>query len=80
MEAGKWSSQVPKKLPVIKMHDSDRSDGIDTFLVWNPKDFALFLASYIIKYDGNYARWFSTNDAKQAEYRRKVESIKAKFV
>ena len=81
MEVGKWpANEVPTDLPTIKMHDADKSDGIDEFIVWNPKDCALFLARYIRRHSGNWARWNSTDAAKQSVYRLKVNEIKNRFV
>lgn len=79
MEAGKWKD-LPKNLPVIKMHDSDKTDGIDTFIVWNPTDFALYLAAYITRHGGNFARWYSLNSDAQKTYAQKVSAVKTKFV
>jgi len=78
MEQGAWGNYVPKGLPTIPLKDPKL--GIRNYIVWNPKDFALFLASYIVKYDGNFARWNSTNPDKQLSYKKAVNSITNKFV
>lgn len=39
-----------------------------------------YVAKYIMKHDGNYARWFSTDASKQAVYRKHMGEIKAKIV
>jgi hypothetical protein len=83
MEVGKWSNINPDELEpyTIKMHDADKTDGIDEFIVWkHPKYAALYLAAYIQRHKGNWARWNTTNEAKQAVYRAKVDTIKSKFV
>ncbi len=78
MEAGKWSG-IPKNLPTIQMDDKLKK-GMETFIVWNPKDFALFLGAYIVKYNGNFARWNTLMPLGQAEYARRVSAIKTQFV
>jgi len=77
MEAGKWKDLA--NLPTVTMNDSDKADGADKFIKWNPVDFALYLAEYIKRHNGNYARWYSTNSEKQAEYRAKLATIKNRF-
>ena len=76
MEQGKWSNvpkldTIPLKDPILGMRD---------YLIWNPKDFAVYLAEYIKRFDGNFARWNSTNTTRQSEYRKRVNSINNKFV
>jgi hypothetical protein len=39
----------------------------------------MFNAFYIKKYNGNYARWFSTDPIKQELYRKKIESIRPRL-
>lgn len=39
-----------------------------------------FKAKYIVHYNGNYARWFSTDANAQAVYRKKLESITPRIV
>lgn len=39
-----------------------------------------YVAKYIKKHNGNYARWFSTDASKQAVYREHMGEIKAKIV
>jgi hypothetical protein len=78
-----WPVEVPKS-PTVTFRvdpalDSAGRSKID-YIVWSPEPFALFLASYIKKYNGNFARWFSTDENKQVSYREKVNSIKTKFV
>lgn len=40
----------------------------------------MYLASYINKYDGNYARWYSTDTKQQAIYRKQVSSVTPRIV
>jgi len=83
MEVGKWSN-IDKYLLepyTVKMQDADLSDGIDEFIVWkSPTQFAFYLAEYIKRHGGNWARWNTTNAEKQALYRSKVNSLTTKFV
>lgn len=83
MEVGKWKD-LPKEListQTVKMEDADKSDGIDEFIVWkSPTSFAIYLAEYIKRYNGNWARWNTTNAEKQRKYAAIVNSIKTKFV
>lgn len=80
---GKWPSPVPTS-PTIKMKVNPALEAGGRseleFIVWTPKECALFLAAYIKRYNGNFARWFSTNEAKQKKYAEAVNKIKAKFV
>lgn len=39
-----------------------------------------FKAKYIVRYNGNYARWFSTDAGAQAVYRKALESITPRIV
>lgn len=40
---------------------------------------AMFLADYINRYNGNWARWYSTKANEQADYRAKVNSVTPRF-
>jgi len=82
MTKGNWGAGVPTDTINFKTNpalDSGGRSNID-FILWNPKDFALYLASYIKRHNGNYGRWFSTIPEKQTSYANKVQTIKAKFV
>lgn len=71
-----WPKVVPQNETV-----TFKVKGVDyTYLVWNPYDFALFLANYIRKFDGNFARWNSLNVAEQEKYRKSVNAVKPLFV
>jgi murein DD-endopeptidase MepM/ murein hydrolase activator NlpD len=39
-----------------------------------------YKAKYIIKYEGNYARWYNTNTDAQEKYRESLKGVKARFV
>lgn len=78
MEIGKWGKSVPNA-GTVQMKEG--GTGIKkTFLVWNPKNFALFLADYITRYNGNFARWNSLQPDTQKEYANRVSKIKSRFV
>ncbi|MFO1369936.1 MAG: hypothetical protein U1F46_13160 [Marinagarivorans sp.] len=38
-----------------------------------------YTAQYFEKYDGNWARWHSTNTAVQENYKTAINAIKARF-
>lgn len=76
MEQGKWSN-VPS-LDTIKLKDPVL--GYRDYLIWNPNDFVFYLADYIERHSGNWARWNSTIASKQDEYRKRVNSVKNKFI
>lgn len=79
MEEGKWAN-LPYPMDSIAMDDVLKP-GMERFIVWQSvTDFALYLAEYIQRYNGNYARWNSLNPLVQMEYRKKVESVKPRFV
>lgn len=82
MEVGKWKNLPKDKIAgTIQMNDADTSDGIDTFYVWNSvTDFADYLAQYIQRHKGNYARWNSTNEKQQIAYRQLIDSVRARFI
>ncbi len=74
MEDGKWKN-LPYEMDTIEMDDVYKP-GMEKFIVWRSvTDFAIYLADYINRYNGNYARWNSTNSALQAEYTNRVNSV-----
>ena len=77
MEAGKWKG-LPKNLPFIEIDDKKKA-GIEKFIVWNPFDFVFYLSDYIDRYNGNFARWNSTDQIKQASYKKAVLNQNVKF-
>lgn len=83
LTAGKWPEPVPKG-PIITLKTNPALDSAGrsqiNYIVWNPADFTDFLAKYIIRYNGNFGRWYSTNPALQQQYAEKVAQIKPRFV
>lgn len=73
---GHWPSPVPKS-PTVTFNVNGKPF---SYVVWNPHEFADFLAKYINTYNGNYARWNSLDPAAQQKYRVLVDSIKPQFV
>lgn len=79
MEEGKWSN-LPYAMDSIAMNDIHK-EGLERFIVWpSVTDFAVYLAEYIKRHNGNWARWNSLSPFAQAEYRSRVNSVIAKFV
>ncbi len=81
MVEGHWSD-VPKdsvSAPLL-IHNTYGEPDLK-YIVWNsPTDFAIFLANYIKKYNGNFARWNSTDPIKQKIYSDSVLKVKSQFV
>jgi hypothetical protein len=78
MEEGKW-----KNLPTYTtIPFKDNHDGhIGKFIVWNSVyDFLNYLNDYIDRYNGNFARWNTTDENRQKEYISKVNSIKNRTI
>lgn len=78
MEEGKW-----KNLPsYTTIPFKDNHDGhIGKFIVWGSVyDFLNYLNDYIDRYQGNYARWNTTDTNRQKEYISKVNSIKNRTI
>ncbi len=82
MEVGKWS-KIPKDLIenyTVTMSDADKSDGDDEFIVWKSVTaFAAYLAEYIQRHKGNWARWNAIDPVKQEAYRKHVSTIRTHF-
>lgn len=84
MELGDWSNLDESKFKTIDMpdnHPDKVTKLMRTFLIW-PSVFecCMYLSDYIDRHDGNYARWNTTNVRKQAEYRKAIQSVKARFI
>lgn len=79
MEAGHWKN-LPDNVTTIDFKDAH--DGhIGHFIVWDSvTDFAKYLANYINEFNGNFARWNSTNPDKQKQYADAVNKVSTKFV
>lgn len=79
MEEGKWSN-LPYAMDSIAMDDIHKP-GLERFIVWpSVTDFAVYLAEYIKRHNGNWARWNSLNPLAQTEYTNRVNSIIPRFV
>lgn len=78
MEEGKWSNLPPHKtLPFKDNHDGH----IGNFIVWNSVyDFLVYLNDYIDRYNGNFARWNTTDTSAQKIYASKVNSVKNRTI
>lgn len=77
MHDGQWQGLDTSKLEKITMSDAGKPTN---FLVIPPNVFVPYLNSYIERYNGNYAKWNSTNETKQTAYRTKVNQIKNRFI
>lgn len=81
MEVGKWAN-IPKGATdgYIEIDDTAKV-GMEKFIVWHSvTDFAKYLAEYIKRYNGNYARWNALDEKLQEQYRKKVMSVKPRFI
>lgn len=78
MEEGKWSNLPPHTTILFK----DNHDGhIGKFIVWNSVyDFLVYLNNYIDRYNGNFARWNTTDTNGQKIYASKVNSVKNRTI
>lgn len=76
MVVGKWSG-LPANLPTV--HYTVKGKDYE-YYVWNVYDFTNYLAKYIIKNNGNWARWNSTNPVTQENYRKLVGGVTNKFI
>jgi hypothetical protein len=88
-----WAAEFYSELPTGKWAAFEGAGlsghGGNAQVTDRPKEFVVvpsvkvgmeFKARYIVHYDGNYARWFSTDADKQAVYRKTLESITPKIV
>jgi hypothetical protein len=79
MEIGKWEGLPAnvKSVPLIE----NGTGKTKNFIVWRScYDFVLYLSAYIDRYNGNWARWYSTDPTNQTIYRNKVNSVKNRFI
>lgn len=80
MEAGKWFNLPESSYTTFEMRDN-LTGKIATFIKWNSVlAFLEYLNEYIDRYNGNWARWNSTNEAKQTEYRKRVNAVKNRTI
>lgn len=83
MEMGKWSNLDEHKFTLLQMNDNhlQGEKKLRTFIVWNDVyDFCEYLAEYINRHNGNFARWNSLNLERQESYRKKVLSVKNRLI
>jgi len=84
MELGDWKELDESKFRTIDMpdnHPDKVTKLMRTFIIWpDILDFCVFLSNYIDRYNGNYARWNTTNSAKQVLYRQAIDSVKNRFI
>ncbi len=81
MEVGKWLN-IPVGVTegFIEMDDIHKK-GLEKFIVWrSPTDFAIYLAEYIKRYNGDFARWNALDPNLKKQYAVKVNSVTPKFV
>ncbi len=79
MEIGKWKD-LPKNLPTTTAIDDKNKPGQETWIVWNPKDFAVYLAEYIKRHNGNELRWNAVDPTLQKNYGELLKGVKNRFV
>lgn len=84
MEKGNWTNLDESKLTYITMNDN-HPDQVKVkariFIKWNSVlDAMLYLSDYIDRHDGNFARWNSTDPAKQLAYKKIVDSITNHYI
>lgn len=81
MEFGKWLNIPKNATSGVKEFRDNITGQVRKFIVWKSvNDFALYLASYIVRNGGNYARWNSLQPAQQEKYRNEVNAVKTHFV
>jgi hypothetical protein len=80
MEDGKWYNLPQGSYTTYQMRDNLTGE-MRPFIKWNSVfDFLEYLNNYIDRYNGNYARWNTTNESGQIAYRQKVNSIRNRTV
>lgn len=80
MEDGKWFNLPAGSYSTYQMRDN-LTGYLATFIKWNSVlSFLEYLNDYIDRYNGNWARWNSTNESKQAEYRKRVNAVKNRTI
>ena len=80
MEDGKWFNLPAGSYSTYQMKDN-LTGYMATFIKWNSVlSFLEYLNDYIDRYNGNWARWNSTNESKQAEYRKRVNAVKNRTI
>lgn len=71
----------PSYMPIGTQNMTENGTGKEKRFVVMPsvEAGAMFLADYIGRYNGDYARWYSTNEASKANYRSKIMSVVPRF-
>ena len=77
---GLWSAFEGKGLSTVGGTQQETSKKKDFVKVSSVDVGMEYLAKYINKYNGNYARWYSKNDSNQRIYREKINSIIPRIV
>lgn len=76
MVIGKWTG-LPSNLKTASFVVGGKTF---TYYIWNPTDAFIYLAEYIKRNNGNWARWNSTDLAAQERYRKSVLSVTNKII
>jgi len=79
MEVGKWKD-LPQGLKTTTAIDDKAKAGQQEFIIWTPKEFALYLAEYIKRHNGNENRWNAIDPTLQANYAKLLSGVKNRFV
>ena len=78
MEVGKWAGKVPTEFVKIIENGPGKEK---SFLKWNSTiDFAEYWIQYALRWDGNWARWYSTNATLQNQYRSDSLKVTTRYV
>jgi hypothetical protein len=79
METGRWYN-LPDGLSTYQMKDN-LTGYMATFIKWTSViQFLEYLNKYIDRYNGNFARWNTTDPQRQADYRAKVLSVRNRTI
>lgn len=80
MEDGKWFDLPKGTYSTYKMKDN-LLGYMATFIKWNSVlSFLEYLNKYIDRYNGNFARWNTTNKEAQEQYRKKINSVRNRTI
>lgn len=80
MEDGKWYNLPADSYTTFQMRDNLTGE-MRNFIKWNSVfDFLQYLNNYIDRWNGNWARWNTTNETGQISYRQKVNSVRNRTI
>jgi hypothetical protein len=80
MEDGKWFNLPANTYTTFPMRDNLTGE-MRNFIKWNSVfDFLQYLNAYINRWEGNWARWNTTNEEGQILYRQKVNSVRNRTI